>query len=120
MTTTICNCCGEVIHGSPDPSSIEEWYRTHHPDLPIGSVVPGLCFDCSQTYEIGSMVVSRDPNDEMVYTVQRVIPYKEFPPLLEVIATDSHVRHFAASRMRAYLAPFESSQPPCVSKSGYF
>ena len=117
MTILICNCCGDVLDASPDISNVE---NLHQARASTCSVTPGLCIDCSHEYEIGSLIVSRESGDDMVYTVLRIIPYNQFPPLLEVVSSDNHVRYFAVSRIRPHAKSDDSLPLKMASEPGYF
>lgn len=57
MPYTKCPICGSVSHlNIADPAN---WYRERYPDLPFGSIVPGVCYYCFGEISIGSRVVVR-------------------------------------------------------------
>ena len=57
MPYSKCPICGADSHlNVADPAT---WYRERYPDLPFGSVVPGVCFYCFGDISIGSRVIVR-------------------------------------------------------------
>jgi hypothetical protein len=57
MPYSKCPICGAVSHlNLGDPVS---WYRERYPELPFGSIVPGVCLYCFGDIPIGSRVLIR-------------------------------------------------------------
>jgi hypothetical protein len=57
MPYSKCPICGSLTHlNVADPAT---WYRERYPDLPFGSIVPGVCFYCFGDISIGSRVFIR-------------------------------------------------------------
>jgi hypothetical protein len=57
MPYSKCPICGGVSHlNVADPAT---WYQERYPNLPFGSIVPGVCFYCFGDIVIGSRVIVR-------------------------------------------------------------
>lgn len=108
------------MHGLPNIDDSSEWFAKHHPDLPVGSVIPDICSDCSHTYYEGELVVSRDRNDTMVYTVKSLLCRQHQPPLILVTTPKGHDRHFAVTQIRPYNVQGTTFDVDGIPEPGYF
>ena len=59
-----CPVCGATYHLNVGPP-IEEWYRRHWPQVPVGAEVPGECFRCWVLLRVGHRVTLRVVPDEL-------------------------------------------------------
>ena len=88
MATSICPFCGAGIDTTPDDADTARWYRKHHPDLAVGSIIPEPCHDCGKPYEIGDKVRRRQNSDEQLFLVKALLERPNQPPLIEIVAED--------------------------------
>jgi hypothetical protein len=113
MVFSVCPFCGEEMQGLPNMVDLAAWYARYHPDLPVGSVIPDICFDCAHEYAIGDCVVARNREDSTIYEISSLIRRENQPPLLTVNASDGRSRHFAVTQIR----PNRVDESPTVNPS---
>lgn len=121
MTYTKCPICGAIAH--LNVSDARQWYATHYPDVPEGSLVPGKCIACSQELQEGDTVVVRQcfipeaiAKPGMRGTVTAVLSSPEHGTIYEVTFNDSTKHHFIRAELRK--APVGSPKRKSTRTSG--
>ena len=100
-----CPICGEIMHlNVSDP---KQWYASHYPDLPEGSLVPGRCFYCWPELKSGDVVVIRqclagEPQAESGDTgiVSGVLSSPEHGSIYNVHLSNGKQRYFVRAELR--------------------
>lgn len=59
MPYSRCTICGGFEHLNVS-LPVEGWYRGMHPDVPVGELVPGICFFCWVEIREGERIKVRD------------------------------------------------------------
>ena len=118
MVAVICPFCGDLMDATPNSDDIAAWYATHHPHLPVHSVIPSGCADCLRPYTVGESVVVRSDPGNVVYTVTALISSPDNPDLVTLRHPDGPEPTFAKSQIRLYVP--EPDQPLPAKKDGYF
>jgi len=106
------------MDATPDSDDIAEWYATHHPHLPVHSVIPSGCADCLRSYSVGESVLLRSAPDDVVCTVIALISSPDNPDLVTVRHPDGPERIVAKSQIRLYVPT--PDLPPATKQEGYF
>ncbi|MBB3210634.1 hypothetical protein FHS27_006482 [Rhodopirellula rubra] len=121
MAFLVCPTCGAEYHALiSDP---ETWYAERYPDVAVGSVVPGLCFDCFPDLTIGDTVDIRnhgEPLDGQTGAIQQiVVDPAGCGAIYFVRLPNGRDRALARCNLRKHReAPNDA--PPASPKTGYF
>ncbi|WP_164922061.1 hypothetical protein [Rhodopirellula baltica] len=121
MAFLVCPTCGAEYHALiSDPKT---WYAERYPDVAVGSVVPGLCFDCFPDLAVGDIVDIRnhgEPLDGQTVSVQKIVlDPAGCGAIYFVRLPNGRDRALARCNLSKHREALDAD-PPAPPKDGYF